>query len=140
VFNMNTRTIDVLKGAIDKSRISSLHKNFAGSHGITSFNFDPPPHRTDTSKRSHTDDCISMCTVTLNAKTSTFLHTVLTVCRHVSMNSTSMPLELPASDREGAAPIPGYSMQGLWRITWCWQYCSFECFGFLLSVSHHQTT
>ena len=109
MFNMNTRTIDVLKGAIDKSRIISLHKKFAGSHGITSFNFDPPPHRMDTSKRSHTEDCISMCTVTLNAKTSTFLHTVLTVRRNVSLNN-SMPLGLPASDREGAAPVPGYSM------------------------------
>ena len=109
MLNMNTRTIDVLKGAIDKSRIISLHKNFASSHGITSFNFEPPPHRMDTSKLSHSEDCISMCTVMLNAKASTFLHIVLTVCRNVSMN-ISMPLGLPSSDSEGAAPIPGYSM------------------------------
>jgi hypothetical protein len=45
----------------------------------------------------------------LNAKISAFLQIVLTVCRNVSMN-ISIPLGLPASDREGAAPIPGYSM------------------------------
>lgn len=67
MFNMITRTIDVLKGAIDKSRIISLHKNFARSHGITSFNFESPRHRMDTLQLSHTEDCISMCTVTLNA-------------------------------------------------------------------------
>ena len=110
MFDMNTRTNDVMKGAIDKSRNISLHKSFASSHGITSFNFDPRPHTMDTSKLSHTEDCISMCTVMLNTKTSTFLHIVLTVCRNVPMSKISMPLGLPASDREGVAPIPGYSM------------------------------
>lgn len=110
MFDMNTRTNYVMKGAIDKSRIISLHKNFANSHGITSFNFDPPPHRIDTSKLSDTEDCTSMCTVMLNTKTSTFLNIVLTVCPNISMNKISMPLGLPASDREGVAPIPDYSM------------------------------
>lgn len=110
MFNTNTHTIDVLKGASDKSRIISLHKNFASSHGITSFNFDPPPHRMDTSKLSHTEDCISVCTVMLSTKTSTFLHIDLTVCRNVLMNKIRVPLGLPASYREGVAPILGYSM------------------------------
>jgi len=46
----------------------------------------------------------------LNTKTSTFLNIVLTVCPNISMNKISMPLGLPASDREGVAPIPDYSM------------------------------
>ena len=109
-FNTNTCTIDVLKVATDKARCISLHRNFASFHGITSFNFDPPPHRIDTSKLSHTEDCISMCTAMSNTKAITFLHIVLTVCRDVSMNIITMPRGLPASDREGVASIPGYSM------------------------------